>query len=143
MSDQTERDLAATDAGVRMAVDLVRQELSTWIKRQREVLPERGEAADGAAETLEDLRRELDRIFGEQTGALDPYCPHGNPPTWCHTCNSHIRPSEGIFRRLDCLCCYGIDEVTLQALLEETWPVGHADDCYCARCHAAAMGGGA
>lgn len=50
--------------------DLARQELKAWIKAQREALPERRESwAHGAAETLADLERELDRIYGHQNAA--------------------------------------------------------------------------
>lgn len=50
--------------------DLARQELKAWIKAQREALSERRESwAHGAAETLADLERELDRIYGHQNAA--------------------------------------------------------------------------
>lgn len=62
-----------------MTPDLIRQELTTWIRIQREALPERRkEWAHGAAETLEDLRRELDRIFGHEN--IAPICPRHRAP---------------------------------------------------------------
>ena len=50
-----------------MTPDQIRQEIRSWVKGQRDALPERREEwAHGIVQTLRDLEREVDRIFGAE-----------------------------------------------------------------------------